>query len=92
MEFPDISSLGTVYRYALKIEKKFKQKKWYFGSANPKQRKGAPKLLNNGQSQGGVAQDNAPKLQAKNNAAKPKKDTRKSCEFHKSSTHNISVC
>jgi hypothetical protein len=27
MEFLDISSLGVVYRYAAKIEKKFKQKK-----------------------------------------------------------------
>jgi hypothetical protein len=42
MEFLDISSLGT-YRYAVKIEQKFKQKKRDFGSANPKQGKGAPK-------------------------------------------------
>ena len=27
MEFLDISSLGTAYRYATKIEQKFKQKK-----------------------------------------------------------------
>ena len=27
MEFMDISSLGTVYRYTVKIEHKFKQKK-----------------------------------------------------------------
>eukprot|EP00253_Pinus_taeda_P004864 PITA_04864 len=45
MEFLDISSLGTSYRYAVKIEQKFKQKKRDFGSANPK-----PK----GQSQGGL--------------------------------------
>eukprot|EP00253_Pinus_taeda_P002519 PITA_02519 len=47
---------------------------------------------NKGQSQGGAAQDNPPKLQAKNSAAKPKKDTEKWYEFHKSSTHNTSEC
>ena len=41
MEFLDISSFGTTYWYAAKIEQKFKQKKRYFGSANEKQGKGA---------------------------------------------------
>ena len=36
MEFLDISSLGMAYRYAAKIEKKFKQKKRDFGSTNQK--------------------------------------------------------
>jgi hypothetical protein len=61
MEFLDISSLGTTYRYAAKIEQKFKQKKRDFGSANQKQAKGAPKPQNKGQSQGMEAQDNLPK-------------------------------
>jgi hypothetical protein len=43
MEFLDISSLGVAYRYAAKIEQKFKQKKRDFGSANQKQGKGTPK-------------------------------------------------
>eukprot|EP00253_Pinus_taeda_P020767 PITA_20767 len=63
MEFFDISSLGTAYRYAVKIEQKFKQKKRDFGSANPK-----PK----GQSQSRVTQDNPSK--EKNNTTKLKKD------------------
>ncbi|WP_250532478.1 hypothetical protein, partial [Caballeronia sp. ATUFL_F1_KS39] len=41
--FLNISSLGTTYRYAFKVEQKFKQKKRDFGSVNLKQGKGAPK-------------------------------------------------
>ena len=91
MEFLDISSLGTAYWYAAKIEK-FKQKKRDFGSANQKQGKGAPKPQNKWKSQGMAAQDNLSKPQAKNNTAKLKKDMGKWCEFHKSSTHNTSEC
>jgi len=57
MEFLDISLLSTTYRYVVKIEKKFKQKKRDFGSANPKQGKGASKPQSKGQSQGGATQD-----------------------------------
>jgi hypothetical protein len=47
MEFLEISSLGTAYRYAVKIEKNLKQKTKQFGPGNPshqKQLKGSPKL------------------------------------------------
>jgi hypothetical protein len=92
MEFLDISSLGVAYRYAAKIEQKFKQKKRDFGSANQKHGKGTPKPQNKGLSQGRASQDNPPKPQAKKNTTKPKKDTGKWCEFHKSSTHITSEC
>jgi hypothetical protein len=92
MEFLDISSLGVAYRYVAKIEQKFKQKKRDFGSANQKHVKGTPKPQNKEPSQGGVAQNNLPKPQAKNNTTKTKKDMGKWCEYHKSSTHNTSEC
>jgi hypothetical protein len=52
MEFLDITSLGTTYRYVVKIEQKFKQKRQEFGSANssqPKQGKGGPNPHSKGQ-------------------------------------------
>jgi hypothetical protein len=61
MEFLDISSLGVAYRYASKIEQKFKQKNRDFGSANQKHEKGTPKMKKKGPSQGRAAQDNPPK-------------------------------
>ena len=40
IDFLNISSLGAAYRYAVKIEQKFKhQNKRYFGSVNPQQPK-----------------------------------------------------
>ena len=87
-----MSSLDTMYQYAVKIDKKFKQKKWDIGSANPKQGNGAPKKQNKGPSQGGATQDSLLKLQVKKNTTKMKEDMGKWCEFHKGSTHNTSEC
>jgi hypothetical protein len=40
MDFLNISSLGVAYRYAIKIEKKFRhQNKWEFGYVNLQQPK-----------------------------------------------------
>ena len=43
MDFLNIFSLGTTYRYDAKIEQNFEQKKQDFGSANQNQVRGAPK-------------------------------------------------
>ena len=83
MEFLEITSLGTAYRYAAKIEHKFKQKKRYFGSTNPKPGKGTPKPQNKGNIQSAVTQ---------NTTKNPKKNTRKWFEFHNSPTHSATKC
>jgi hypothetical protein len=78
MDFLDITSLGTTYRYVVKIEQKFKQKRREFGSANssqPKQGKGGPNPQNKGQRKYGHSQDNQSKPQHKKGNEKSKKDT-----------------
>jgi hypothetical protein len=95
MGFLDIASLGIAYRYAAKIEPKFKQKRRDFGSANPSepmQGKGNPNSHNMGPSCDGCPQDNPSKLQHKNGNDKMKKDTRKMCEYHKSPWHKTNKC
>jgi hypothetical protein len=77
MDFLDISSLGVSYRYAVKIEKKFKQQsKW------EKHGKGNSNSHNEGQSKEGKPQEIRLWMQAKKGNGKSKKDTRKWCDFH----------
>jgi hypothetical protein len=80
MEFMDIASLGMTYRYAIKIEHKFKQKRREFGfenSSQPKQGKGGPNPQNKGKRKYGHSQDNQSKLKPKKGYEKSNKDMRK---------------
>jgi hypothetical protein len=83
MDFLDISSFGAAYRYAVKIEHKFKHRnKWEFRFANlqqPKYDKDRP----NKQSP-----KNHSKPQEKKGHENTKKDTKKWFDFHKSPWHN----
>jgi hypothetical protein len=87
MDFLDISSLGFAYRYAVKIEQKFKhQNKREFRSANPQQ----PKYDKDDPNK--QSPENQSKPQEKKGHGKTKKDTRKWCDFHKSPWHNTDEC
>ena len=95
MEFLYISSLGTTYRYVIKIVLKLKQKTQKFGPGNPSQQKpgkGGPIPPRKGQSKYGQYQDNHSKLQAKKDTGKTKKDIQKWCDFHKRPWHNTIDC
>jgi hypothetical protein len=95
MEFLDITSLGTTYRYAIKIEHKFKQKRQNFGFANPsqpKQGKGSPNTHNKGPSRYCRPQDNQSNSQHKNGNGNTKKDMGIWCEYHKIPWHNTKEC
>jgi len=83
----DISSLGDTYRYAVKIEHKFKQwSKQEFKFTNmPQQKhgKGNPNSWNEGRSKDSHSQENHSKQPAKKGDGKSKKDTENWCEFQK---------
>jgi hypothetical protein len=87
MDFLDISSLSVAYRYAVKIEQKFKhQNKRDFGSVNPQQ----PKYDKDNPNK--QSPKNQSKTQEKKGHGKTKKDTRKWCDFHKIPWHNTDEC
>jgi hypothetical protein len=78
---------GVAYRYAVKIEHKFKhQKKWDFGSANTPQ----PKYGKDGPDN--QPSENESKPQEKKGNGKMKNDTGKWCDFHKIPWHNTDEC
>jgi hypothetical protein len=87
MDFLDISSLGVSYRYAIKIELKFKhQEKREFGYANPQQ----PKYDKDDPNK--QSPKNQSKTQEKKGHRMTKKDTIKWCDFHKIPWNNIDEC
>ena len=90
MDFLDIYSLGFDYRYAVKIEEKFRQKnKRDSGPVNPPQKQGKG---NPGSQNTAKENDNESPPQAKKGDQKTKKDTGKWCEFHKSPWYNTDEC
>jgi hypothetical protein len=97
MDLLYISLLGVSYRYAVKIEQKFKQRsKQEFGFENmPRKKygKGNPNSHNKGHiNKEGQPQDIQFKTQKNKGNGKFKKDTGKRCEFHKVPWHNIDEC
>jgi hypothetical protein len=87
MESLDISSLGSTYQYAVKIEQKFKhQNKQEFGSANPQQPKYEKYDPNK------HIPKNESKLQENKGHEKTKRDTGKWCDFHKIPWQNTDEC
>jgi hypothetical protein len=87
MDFLDISSLRFSYRYAVKIEHKFKQQsKW------EKHGKGNSNSHNEAQSKEGQPQESQSQMKEKKGNEKSKKDTGKWCEFHNNPCHNTDEC
>jgi hypothetical protein len=87
MDFLKISSLGDAYRYAIKIEQKFRHKnKWEFGSANPQQPKHGKDSPNQ------QPPENQSKTHEKKVKGKMKNGIRKWCHFHKIPWHNTDEC
>jgi hypothetical protein len=87
MDFLNISSLGVAYRYAVKIEQKFRhQNKWEFESANLQQ----PKHGKDDPNQQHLEKQS--KTQDKKGKLKTKNDIGKWCDFHKSPWHNTNEC
>jgi hypothetical protein len=87
MDFLDILSLGTAYRYAIKIKHKFKhQNKREFVSANPQQPKHDKDNPNK------QSPENKSKTQEKKGHEKTKMDNEKWSDFHKIPWHNTDEC
>jgi hypothetical protein len=87
MDFLNISSLGDAYRYAVKIEKKFRhQNKWEFRFSNMQQ----PNHGKDDPNQQPL--DNQSKKHDKKGKGKKKNDIGKWCDFHKILWHNTDEC
>jgi hypothetical protein len=87
MDFLNISSLRTSYRYVVQIKQNFRhQNKWEFGSTNLQQTKHDKDILNQ------QPPKNQSKTQEKKGKGKKKNDTREWCHFHKIPWNNTDEC
>jgi hypothetical protein len=94
MEFLDISSLGTAYRYVSKSSRSSNKRRdnLGLGTLTAKARKGQPQPTEQRTKKRWTVSGQPVQAASKEGHRKTKKDTRKWCDFHKIPWHNTADC